>query len=167
MPRQPAAPTPARLPPPPPSPGRAGAGRACHRLRASSAATPQARRAPASARGPQDRARSARAALQAYSLALPLRLLELRLYFLRDLGQLGQDLDRLLRILGLLQARAGALEPVEQLLCALEPVLGGHAAGSFTILPLRIACDAEHGGRAGLPARPCSCPSLGGSHTVL
>src|SRR5205814_10604089 len=115
----------------------------------------------------QDRARSARAALQAYSLALPLRLLELRLYFLRDLGQLGQDLDRLLRILGLLQARAGALEPVEQLLGALEPVLGGHAAGSFTILPLRIACDAEHGGRAGLPARPCSCPSLGGSHSVL
>src|SRR5204862_4785028 len=66
---------------------------------------------------------------------LPLRLLELRLDFLRDLGQLREDFDRLLWILRLLESRACLLEPVEQVLGALEPVLGRHALVSCTIFP--------------------------------
>ena len=66
---------------------------------------------------------------------LPLRLLELRLYFLRDLVQLLEHLDRLLRVGRLLEACPRLLEPVEQLLGVLQPILGAQAVRSCTMRP--------------------------------
>ena len=69
-------------------------------------------------------------------LCLALRRLELRLDLLGDLRQLGQDLDRLVGILRLLEPGTGSLEPVEQLLCALQALLrAAHACASFSMRP--------------------------------
>ena len=54
---------------------------------------------------------------------------------LRDPAQLREDFDRLQWILRLLESRACLLEPIEQVLGALEPVLGRHALVSCTIFP--------------------------------
>src|SRR5439155_20420314 len=136
-----------------PSRGRAAAERACPRLRGRSASSAPARRAPASAPARRDRARSARAALRACStLCLPLRLLELRLYFLRDLGQLLEHLDRFVWVGRPFEARPGLLEPVEQRLGVLEPVIGAHAVFSCTIRP-----KASLAMPAWRPCRLCRC----------
>src|SRR5262249_10628772 len=107
------------------------------RLRSSSAPTPPGRPARASAPARRDTSRRVPAAPRACSfLGRPLRLLELHLDLLRDLGQLGQDLDRLVRVLRLLEPPARPLEPVEELLRGPQTVLRrlAHAA-SFTMRP--------------------------------
>jgi hypothetical protein len=63
---------------------------------------------------------------------LAARLCELGLHLLRDLGQLGEDVDRLLLVLpgrDPLQLGPRPFEPLEQLLGALEGFLFGSGSG--------------------------------------
>src|SRR5438105_5101182 len=88
-------------------------------------------------------ARSSSGLLMGLLLRPPSRLGELRLYLARDLGQLRQDLDRGLRILGRLEPLARDLEAAQELLRAAERALRprpeaaglAHGTRSRTIRP--------------------------------
>jgi hypothetical protein len=49
-----------------------------------------------------------------------LRALQLRLDLFRELGELLQDVDRLVGVVGLLEARPRLFEPRQQILCAVQ-----------------------------------------------
>src|SRR5258708_23775415 len=92
------------------------------------------------------------------TVRLSLRALVFRLNGLRDLGQLGQHVHRLLRILRRSQLRARSLEPVEQLLRSLQRLLRAHAASSLATRPsipfTSLPASSEPQRFASVPASP-------------